>query len=141
MLKNLKSSSIGTKIVYLLTLLILLGWSVPTMFTYFSNEKTFEKSQTEINRLSSKFGLNHQTVTFDSKAFKESTEATFEECNVLPLENSQYSVTIKMKRENIEAFNKFIETLSLRYYVKVKAPLTFEAKDEMVTAKMTVVAL
>jgi len=141
MLKNLKSSSLGTKIVYLLTLLILLGWSVPTMLTYFSNEKAFEKNQTEINRLSSKFGLNYQTVIFDSKAFKESTEATFEECNVLPLENSQYSVTIKMKRENIEAFNQFIETLSLRYYVKVKAPLTFEAKDEMVTAKMTVVAL
>jgi len=141
MLKNLKSSSIGTKIVYLLTLLILLGWSIPTMFTYFSNEKTFEKSQTEINRLSSKLELNHQTVTFDSKAFKESTEATFEACNVLPLENGQYSVTIKMKREDIEAFNKFIKSLSLRYYVKVQAPLTFEAKDEMVTAKMIVVAL
>ena len=141
MLKNLKNSSLGTKIVYLLTLLILLGWSVPTMFTYFSNEKTFEKTETEINRLSSKFGLNYQTVTFDSKVFKESTEEKFEACNVLPLENSQYSVTLKMKREDIEAFNKFIKSLSLRYYVKVKAPLTFEAKDEVLMAKMTLEAL
>jgi len=111
------------------------------MLTYFSNEKVYEKSQTEINSFFSKFELNHQTVAFDSKVFKESTEAKFKECNVLPLEKSQYSVTIKMKREDIEAFNKFIETLSLRYYVKVKAPLTFEAKDEMVTAKMTLEAL
>ena len=141
MLENFKNTSLLSKIVYLFALLVFLGWSLPTMLTYFSNEKAFEKSQTEINRLSSQFGLNHQTVIFDSKAFKESTEAKFEACKVLPLENSQYSVTIKMKREDIEAFNKFIETLSLRYYVNVKAPLTFEAKDEMVTAKMIVVAL
>ncbi len=138
MLETLKKQSTVTKILYLLAILIFLGWVIPTILTYYSNVNRYEKNQKSIEKLFQEYGLKSETKPFNQQSFKEETEQLFEQVNVSELDSNRYKVEIHLKKENLKSFHNFIDTLSLRYFVQIEGDLHFETKDETITVSFIV---
>ncbi len=138
MLENLKNQSMVTKILYLLALLLFILWVIPSIVSYYSDMEHYKESQQEIAKLASKYGVDGKTQPFSKELFQKSTEKIFKRVTVKELNDKRYSIEIKMKREDLKDFHKFIDTLSLRYYVQIDGELKFNAKDDIVDASFIV---
>ncbi len=138
MLETLKKQSTVTKILYLLAILIFLGWVIPTMLTYYSNVNRYEKNQKSIEKLFQEYGLKSETKLFNKELFKEETEQLFKKVNVSELDSNRYKIEINLKKENLKSFHNFIDTLSLRYFVQIEGDLNFKAKDETITVSFII---
>lgn len=141
MLEKIKNTSLITKILYVLALVLFLVWVIPSMVSYYSNVNKYESNMKEIRQLSSKHGLSSNAQVFSVDTFKERTETLFTRVSVEEKGNNKHNVTIRMKREDIKAFHTFIETLSLRYLVQIVGALEFEENEDILTAKFTLVNL
>jgi len=141
MVEKFKNTSIVTKILYILALILFFAWVIPSMVSYYSNVNKYEKSVNEIEKISSKYALTSEAKPFTVEAFKESAKVLFSKVDINPLSTNRYEVSIKMKREDIKSFHTFVETLSLRYLVQIDGALEFKANDEDIEAKMTLVKL
>jgi len=141
MVEKFKNTSIVTKILYILALILFFAWVIPSMVNYYSNVNKYEKSVKEIEKISSKYALTSEAKPFTIDAFKESTKVLFSKVDVNPISTNRYEVSIKMKREDIKSFHTFVETLSLRYLVQIEGALEFEANDDDIEAKMTLIEL
>ena len=136
----IKKIPLVTKLVYLFTLILFILWVIPTILSYMNNLNEYKERTQELNNISSKYAINGETKEFSQEQFKEDTKQIFSQVVIKELEEKNYKINIKMKQENLKSFNSFLETLSLRYYVKVTQPLEFNVKDEIINLTMTVQA-
>jgi len=141
MSEKFKKISTITKLFYLLALILFLAWVVPSIMSYYNNVKTYQKSSKEIESLASKYELSTQGEKFSKASFLKYVQSLFSKVNLKPLtQKNKYELTIKLKPEELKKFYNFIETLSLRFRVKLKDHLSFDIKDKIITAKMQLTA-
>jgi len=140
MLDKIKKISTITKIFYLFALILFIAWVVPSISSYSSNVKTYKKSNAEIESLSSKYNISTQEEKFEEASFVKDTKLLFSKVTIKPFEKNKYRVMIKMKPEHLKNFYNFIETISLRYPVKLKDDLKITVKDDIITVNMQLIA-
>ena len=141
MLENLKNTSLITKILYLLAVILFLAWVIPAMIGYYSKVNEYQSNVQKIEQSVTKHGLENNTKKFNIAEFKQNTELLFDAVDVKSLSNKKYNVTIKMKKEDITKFHDFLEKVSLRFYVQVVGALEFNTKEKEVEVKMTLLTL
>jgi len=142
MLQKFKNISLLTKILYILALLVLLLWVVPTALNYYSNVEKYQNNIEEISQLSKKHAIDKEAQPFNADTFKSELEKEFSSVMVTSINDKRYDISIKMKKEEIQNFHKFLETISLRYLVEIEGDLEFNSNDkDEIEAKVTLVQL
>ena len=127
-----------TKILFVISLIILMAWVIPTMVNYF---KDIQKQEQQINALqknASKYGLSGSAKKFNKESFIQDALKYVSKASVEFLDDKSYAVKLEVEKDKINHFNKFLETLSLRYLVKVITPITFKEKEKFIEIKMTI---
>jgi len=137
MLSGLKNLSLLSKIVFLLSLVLLFIWVIPNMVNYYKNVQKYELKVKELKKLSMKSDINGEAKIFNSQEFKHDLEERFSKVEIASDKDKIYQVTIEMSKDKIDEFNDFLETLSLRYLVKVNGALEFSEQDKNLEVKMT----
>jgi len=140
MSEKLKSISTITKIFYLFALILFILWVVPSISNYYGNVKTYKKNSKEIETLSSRYDLPTEGEKFSEALFIKKSKSLFSHVVVRPLGKNKYEVSISMKPEDLKSFYNFIETISLRYRVKLKDDLKITIKNNIITVKMQLIA-
>ncbi len=141
MLSKFTSLSIITKLLYLLALLLFIVWVIPQMSNYYTNVNKYEQNKQKIDALSLKYGLSSEAQIFTEQAFKTNSELLFSKVDIIHLHDKTYVAHIQMKKDKLDTFHTFLESLSLKYYVQIKDTLEFTTEDEIITIKMTLEAL
>jgi hypothetical protein len=142
MLEKFKNISLLSKILYALALLLLLLWVAPTAMGYYSNVSKYQENTQEISLLSKKYAIDGEAQPFSSDAFKEEAEKMFSSVTVTVVNETRHTITIKMKREELSDFHKFIESISLRYLVEIEGALEFNTADnEEIEVNITLVQI
>jgi len=136
MSEKFKKLSTITKVFYLLALILFMAWVVPAISSYYGNVKTYQKSSKEVKALSSKYELSTQGEKFTEASFIKKSKPLFSNVAVKTLGNNRHEVTITMRPEDLKNFYNFIETISLRYRVKLKDDLNFTLNNKIITVKM-----
>jgi len=137
MLSGLKNLSLLSKIVFLLSLVLLFIWVIPNMVTYYKNVQKYELKVKALKEMSMKSDIEGGAKTFNIQEFKHDVEEHFSKVEIISDKDKIYQVTIEMNKDKIDEFNDFLETLSLRYLVKVNGALEFSEKDKNLDVKMT----
>jgi len=125
-----KNLSLVTKLVFLLSLLVLFAWVIPTMVSYYTGVKSYENKAKVLKVNRNALGLNEESKSFDPYAFKTVLLNKFDRVEVEPISDKSYKIIVQFKTKDIEEFNVLIEELSLRYWVKIISPLRFEEKEK-----------
>jgi len=136
MSEKLKNLSTITKIFYLFALILFIAWVIPSISSYYSNVSTYKKNIEELKNVSSKYGIETQAKKFSEDDFLKDTQLLFSQVVLKSLSEKRHELTISMKQEDLKKFRTFIETISLRYYVKLNDNLEFTVKDKIITVKM-----
>ena len=138
-----KSGGLLNKLIWLLSLL-LLGWTIPLVVTYYENLDSYNQKTEELQELRIKHNIKKDIEAFTIEGFKKDTEEIFSEVQIeksLELDN-EYSVVVQIDKKKIKKFNSFIETLALRYFVKIKDnELNFEEKEQHIEIKFILESL
>jgi len=137
MLSGLKNLSLLSKIVFLLSLVLLFIWVIPNMVNYYKNVQKYELKVKALKEISLKSNIEGEAKTFNSQEFKHDVEERFSKVEIHSDKDKIYQVTIEMNKDKIDEFNDFLETLSLRYLVKVNGALEFSEQDKNLEVKMT----
>ena len=138
MLAGLKQLPLVSKILFALSLVILLAWVIPTMVNYLKNVKAQEEQIIQLTKSSSKYGITENAKNFNRDSFIEDALKNVSEASVKFLGDKSYAIELEVERDKINNFNTFLETLSLRYLVKIVSPITFKEKDKLIEIKMTI---
>lgn len=136
MLEKFKNTSLLTKLLYLLALIIFVAWVIPKMSSYYSSVNAYQQNSQALKTMASKHGISTNPQTFSAVLFKRESELLFSKVSIANLEDKQYKVNITMKKEDLKTFHSFIETISLKYYVKIVNDLEFTSDDETVNVQM-----
>ena len=137
MLLKFQNLSLISKVAWALSLLILFIWVVPSMLSYKTALDKYEAKEKELSALSLKHGISSKAKPFDLQSFKNDLSSTFSEVSIVSVGNHDYDVLIEVEKEKIDAFHSFIETISLRYLVRVVGELEFKEKDKLLEVKLT----
>ncbi|CAA6827479.1 MAG: Unknown protein, partial [uncultured Sulfurovum sp.] len=113
MLEKFKNTSLVTKLLYLLALILFVAWVIPQMSSYYSSVNSYEQHLQELRNTSSKHGINEKPRKFSEALFKKDTELLFSKVTTQPLEEKQYIINIQLKKEDLKKFHTFLDTLSL----------------------------
>jgi hypothetical protein len=133
-----KSGGLLTKLILILSLVTLIAWAIPTMLNYYKSVESYGTKKNELQEARIKYNIIQDAQTMKIDDFKKEVDALFSDVTIKPQPNPQggYGVTIQIDKDKIEAFNHFIETLSLRYLVRIKDnELHFEEKDKLIEVK------
>ncbi|CAA6826513.1 MAG: Unknown protein [uncultured Sulfurovum sp.] len=136
MLRNMKKSSLMTKLLYLFAFIVFAVWVLPKISAYYNNLNSYKKSLQELKKISTEHDVSTQTQKFSESVFKQKSELLFSKVSLKDLANNKYEVNITMKKEDLQTFHTFIETISLRYYVEIKDSLDFKTEDEVINVRM-----
>jgi len=140
MSEKIKNLSTITKLFFLFALLLFITWVIPAISSYYGNVNSYEKSDKELKTLALKYDITTKTEKFSDANFKKYATSLFSKVLLKNLGNKQYEILITMKEEDLSRLRTFIETLSLRYYVKLKDNLEITRKDKVITVKMQLIA-
>jgi hypothetical protein len=139
MLAGLKQLPLVSKIIFIISLVILFAWVIPTMVNYFKNVQDQEQQVLELQKNFSKYGIKSEdTKVFNKENFIQDALDYVSKASVDSLDDKSYSLKLEVDKGKIGDFNKFLETLSLRYLIKVTSPLKFEEKDKYIEVKTTI---
>jgi hypothetical protein len=139
MLTGLKQLPLISKVIFIISLIILFVWVIPTMVNYFKNVQAQEQQVTELQKNSSKYGITTgDTKKFNEESFIQDALDNVSKASVVSLDDKSHALRLEIEKAKIGDFNKFLETLSLRYLVKVTSPITFKEKDKFIEVKMTI---
>ena len=139
MLAGLKQLSLVSKIIFIISLIILFAWVIPTMVNYFKNVQTQEQQVVELQKNSSKYGISAgNTKKFNEESFIQDALNSVSKASVKSLDDKSYALKVEVEKGKIGDFNKFLESLSLRYLVKVTSPITFKEQDKHIEVTMTI---
>ncbi|MBU1668821.1 hypothetical protein KKC13_10425 [bacterium] len=137
MLAGLKKLSLMSKILFLLSLVVLFIWVIPKMVNYYENVHKYEAKVKELQQIGSQYGIAGEAQPFTIELFKKDTASLSSKVIVESPEDKVYNLTMHIDKDKISNFNSFLETLSLRYLVKIDGALQFEEKDKVLEVKMT----
>ena len=140
MSEKLKNLSTITKIFYLFAFILFIAWVIPSISNYYNNVSTYKKNIKELKNVSLKQGIETQAKEFSENDFLKDTQLLFAQVALESLGKKKHELTVKMKQEDLKKFRTFIETISLRYYVKLDDNLEFTVKDQIITVKMQLTA-
>jgi len=137
MLAGLKKLSLMSKIVFLLSLIVLFTWVIPKMINYYENVHHYDSKVKALQKIASKYGIAGEAQPFTMELFKKDTASFSSKVTVVSPTEKVYNLTIFIDKDKISDFNSFLETISLRYLVKIDGALQFEEKDKALEVKMT----
>lgn len=140
MLEKFKNTSLITKLLFLFAFILFAIWVIPTMSAYYSKVNAYEKSLQELDARSSEYGISTQTQVFSENIFIKDSELLFSKVKISSRNNNTYDVNITLKKDDMDTFHTFIETISLKYYVEIQDDIKFKSKDEIVNVIMTLKA-
>ena len=136
-MKKLKTISLMTKIWFVVSLLILLLWVIPTMVTFYKNQKIYETKVEELNILDKREGARLEAKAFHVGVFEKDVKKYFSSVEVYSIANNAYDVEIIMGKGKITTFNSFLKKISLEYAISIEDNLIFkEISDESISVKM-----
>jgi archaellum component FlaF (FlaF/FlaG flagellin family) len=138
MLSGLKQLPLMSKILFAISLLVLFTWVIPSMFNYFKNVQEQEKRVSELQKVSSKYGIVGKAKAFNKERFIEETKNEISSVTVEAAGEKSYDVVLQVSKEKLDSFTTFLETLSLRYRVEVVSPLSFEEKDKLIEITLSI---
>jgi len=138
MLAGLKQLPLVSKILFALSLVILLAWVIPTMVNYLKNVKAQEEQIIQLTKSALKYGITENAKNFNKDSFIEDALKNVSEASVKFLDDKSYAIELEVEKDKINNFNTFLETLSLRYLVKIVSPITFKEQDKLIEIKMTI---
>jgi uncharacterized membrane protein YhiD involved in acid resistance len=133
---SLKSGGLMTKLLFIGSLALLFVWVVPKVANYYQNIKSYNSKKSELEESYRKYNIADKAEKFTVESFKKEAEAIFSDVNVKPESEHEYRVTIQVDKNKLQTINRFIESLSLHYLVKIKNnELTFEDKEPLIEVK------
>jgi hypothetical protein len=125
MSNGLKSISPITKILFIISLLLLFLWVIPTMVSYYKNEKLYNQKVVELEKLDTR-EITSQAKAFHAEVFKIDAENYFDKVTVTSIPNNKYKIDIILKKESLPKFHSFLKDLSLNYKVSLEDKLIYE---------------
>ena len=138
MLAGLKQLPLISKALFVLSLVVLLAWVIPTMVNYLTDVKAEEKQVSELKNSFSKYGISEDAKPFNKESFIHDALNDVKKASVVSLGEKSYAVKVEVEKDKIDTFNRFLETLSLRYLIKVTSPITFKENNKFIEIKMTI---
>jgi len=128
--------SLMTKIIFSISLLLLLAWVIPSVIGYYQNLESYNLKKATLQKIGFKYNINEEAKPFVLEEFKKENSNLFSEIDVEIVSNNSYNVIGKVDKSKIKSLNSFIESLSLHYLVKLKDnELLYEEKDELLEVK------
>ncbi len=138
MLAGLKQLPFVSKIIFVISLIILFVWVIPSMVNYFKIVQTQEQQVAELQKNASKYGISGDAKKFNKESFIKDALNNVSKASVEPLNDKSYALSIEVDKGKMDDFNIFLETISLRYLVKITSPITFKEKENFTEVKMTI---
>ena len=127
-----------TKICFVISLLVLFLWSIPTMVSYYKNKKLYENRVEQLNRLDQRTGGHLDAKPFHSEVFRVDAENYFNSVKVMSVQDNAYEVIIIINKEKISDFHTFLENISLNYAVNVNNDIDYEEVNKSMRIKMVI---
>ena len=137
MIKSFKSVSPLFKIAFLISLLLLFVWVIPSIVLYYKNSKILKKRVEELVALDERTGAQLDAKLFHVEVFKMDAKESFDDVQVTVIEDNAYRIVIHLKEANLSSFYTYLKNLSLNYAISVQEPIVFENKNG--TIKVTIV--
>ena len=138
MLSGLKQLPLVSKILFIISLLVLFIWVIPSMFNYFKHVQEQENKVSELKKVSVKYGVAGKAKVFNKDAFIEETKKELSNVTVNSSGDKAYDITFEVSKDKLDSFTTLLETLSLRYRVEVTSALQSEEKDKLIEIKMSI---
>jgi hypothetical protein len=139
MLSGFKQLPLVSKIIFSISLIILFAWVIPTMVNYFKNVQLQEAKIVELEKVASKYNVSiKDTKRFNKESLIQYALNNVSNASIQALDNKSYLLKLELDKDKLENFNRFLETLSLHYFLKVNTPLTFKEKDKQIEVTMTI---
>lgn len=136
MTKKLKTISPMTKVWFLVSLLILLLWVIPTMVSFYKKQKVYDTKVEELSTLDKREGSRIEAKEFHINVFKKDAERYFSEVKIDSIANNSYEVEIVMEKSKISIFNAFLKKISLDYAIAIEDTLFFKEINDSMSVKM-----
>jgi len=131
------SLSFVTKVLLFFSILVLFLWVVPTVIGYYKSIDTLESRNSELQKISKIHNINTKVKKFNKKEFIKETASLVEDILVESDDNNGYYLTLYIAKNKMKAFHTFLETLSLRYLVKIKDnEIKLIEKDQVIEVKL-----
>ncbi|HHH19007.1 MAG TPA: hypothetical protein ENK86_00630 [Campylobacterales bacterium] len=138
MIRSFRSVSPLFKLSFIVSLLLLLLWVIPSMVSYYKNQKLYGQKVETLAALDKRVGAQLDAKPFHSEVFKVDAEASFDKVDVTAIENNMYRIMLEVDGAKISSFYTYLQNLSLNYAVSVVEPLIFEDKKGKIRITMVV---
>ena len=136
MMKKLKTISPMAKILFVVSLIILLLWVIPTMVSFYKKEKIYKGKVQELARLDTREGVHLEAKPFHAGLFKADAKRYFSSVEVNAIANNSYDVNIVMEKSKITTFNSFLKKISLEYAIGIEDSLIFKDINDSMSVHM-----
>ena len=137
MSNGLKSLSPMSKISFVISLLLLFLWVIPTIVSYYKNEKLYNQKVIELKKLDTR-EITSDTKIFHSEVFRIDAETYFDKVAVTSIPNNKYKIKITFAKEALPKFHAFLKDLSLNYKVSVDDNLVYEDINKSLQVTMKI---
>lgn len=138
MINRLKTLSPLTKLLFVLSLLILLLWVIPTMVSFFKNQKLHAQRVTTLEKLDNRENNNLSTKPFHAEVFKVDAGEYFDKVEVVASSDNRYKITLQFQKENLSKFHTFLKNISLNYRVSLEESITYKEINKSMSVGFTV---
>ena len=135
-MQKLKRISPMTKIWFVVSLLILLLWVIPTMVSFYKKQKIYNSKVQELTVLDKREGTRAEAKAFHVGVFKKDAERYFSSVEVNSIANNAYEVDIMMEKSQVSTFNSFLKKISLEYIIGIEDNLLFNEINDSMSVKM-----
>ena len=135
-MKKLKKISPMTKILFVVSLLILFLWVIPTMVSFYKKQKIYNSKVQELNVLDKREGIRLKAKAFHVGVFKKDAERYFSSVEVNSIANNAYDIEIIMEKSQISTFNSFLKKISLEYIISIEDNLRFKEINDSMSVNM-----
>lgn len=125
-----------SKIWFLVALVALFAWVIPTMVAFYKNQKVYNTKIKELQMLDKREGIHSNAKAFNVGVFKKDVESYFSSVEVNAIANNSYEVDIIVEKSKIDIFNAFIKKISLDYAIVVEDNLLFKEVNNEMNIKM-----
>jgi ribosomal protein L9 len=125
-----------SKVWFVVALLILLLWVIPTMVSFYKKQKVYDKKIEELQVLDKREGVHSEAKVFHIGVFKKDAGRYFSTVEVDSIANNSYAVKIVMEKSQVQLFNAFLKKISLDYAVALEDNLLFKEINDSMSVKM-----
>ncbi len=135
-MNKIKNISLMSKVWFVIALLILLLWVIPTMVSFYKKQKIYDKKVQELQVLDKREGVHSEAKNFHIGLFKKDAQRYFSSVEVNSIANNAYEVEMLMEKSQIQVFNAFLKKISLDYAVALEDNLLFKEVNDSMSVKM-----